>query len=587
MPNAERKASDRLITSRERPFPIGWALAEFLDGSVELDVQNVVPGEPITVRWRVVLGLGGFEGNFFSLRLNIDGQFVHERLNVPVGQATVGPVLTIGGTEVGAPPQAGWQNETVILPTHLARIIYRIPDNQFSKRATLTAEVRTEVSSSRSFAGLVRFRVTREPVAANWWEWRVPTYERVDWKTGFGLLGDFLNRSRFASVQLLTAELAEVRSDEDPYINPCGSPSPVEIQNRSAIASQGRASFRFDRLHDWGWLSDGTYHIYGPFDKTFNYAVTLKLTDEFGNNYETCSAMITRKIKISDIKLAAAGTALGAVTNALILAAAAAALAISVVGAPGAATLFAAAAVSYGVAAAAGAIAKDPPRPDPHYQEVVQVIPLPLPEWPNMPATDSLTALRKLLDAASHLLALENGRTLTRARLMGARLAGDEASVESQRDGYLRLEREMINVTEKLQQILPNVQQAVEEDSRFDPSQLERSVDALSQGGLSEAMHKAMADAKLGSTDIHDLATLSRFPRIAELARGNGLFLVPFVVSLQRLVAAVRGEREMVLAGETYVHVPNRSKRIDEMPLTHLDETRPGPDGHQRFGRPA
>jgi hypothetical protein len=68
------------------------------------------------------------------------------------------------------------------------------------------------------------------------------------------------------------------------------------------------------------------------------------------------------------------------------------------------------------------------------------------------------------------------------------------------------------------------------------------------------------SEAKLEVAEISSLAALPRYPGLVELVRVNGLSLVPFVVSLQRFVQAVQSEREMVLAGETYVHVSGRRK---------------------------
>jgi hypothetical protein len=130
----------------------------------------------------------------------------------------------------------------------------------------------------------------------------------------------------------------------------------------------------------------------------------------------------------------------GAITAAGLAVAAAAALA-SVVFAATAPALLVAAGTAYVAAEVAHRGAEDPPNPDPHYQDPVEVAPLRLAQWPSELTNEALVALRSLLETASHLLALEEARTLSRARLMGAELANNAEALETQRDGYLRLER--------------------------------------------------------------------------------------------------------------------------------------------------
>ena len=187
------KVSDRLITERERWLKVGWGLGELLDGSVELAVGNIVPGEPIRVRWRVVLGLRGTDAVSFSIRLFIDGQLVHVRTGIPAEQATVG-----GGVMAAAIPASGDHNtqvETIVVgDPNLARSVYRIGAKQLSAEVrggastvsefvvggnTFSTEVQGAGSKAAEFAGSIRFRVVPETVDATWWEWRVPAFESI------------------------------------------------------------------------------------------------------------------------------------------------------------------------------------------------------------------------------------------------------------------------------------------------------------------------------------------------------------------------------------------------------------------------
>jgi hypothetical protein len=237
------KITDRLSTGRERRYSVDGPLADLLTGSVDLMTTNIVPGEPIQVKWRVTLGLAGTDTTSFSIKLFVDNQPVYERSGIPAAEATVSGVTAslVAGSQK-------YQAATVaITDPNIARNVYRIG------KKTLRAEIRGPGAANPEFQGSVRFRVVPEPLDASWWEWRVPAFESVGWKTGYNLVGDFINRSRFASIAQLNAELSEVRSEEDPQINPCDY-VPVQMQTRELVAPGGRAGLTFGLLHDWKWL---------------------------------------------------------------------------------------------------------------------------------------------------------------------------------------------------------------------------------------------------------------------------------------------------------------------------------------------
>jgi hypothetical protein len=237
-----------------------------------------------------------------------------------------------------------------------------------------------------------------------------------------------------------------------------------------------------------------------------------------------------------------------------------AAAAVPFVGWVTSAGLFAAAGVAYGVAAAAAA---DPPAPDPNFREPVSVVPLQGAQWPNELTTpEQLEAVRSLLETAARILALENARTLTRARLMSARLFCDDAAADQQRQGYLKIEEEMVEAADQLERILPEVQKQVEASGFFDPEKMTVWLDALAQGGFTPAMHETMIKAGLDAPKINQLAALIVHRPFVEFVKETGLSLEPFVVDLQQFVQEIRKERETVLAGETYIPMPRRSEVI-------------------------
>jgi hypothetical protein len=226
----------------------------------------------------------------------------------------------------------------------------------------------------------------------------------------------------------------------------------------------------------------------------------------------------------------------------------------------------------YGVAHFNGEIAKDPPKPECNPDEV-EVTELPLPrgldeEARRFPETVAL------LRAAARLAALENARTVSRSRMMGARLTGEGETLRRQQDGYARIEREMSELSARLGEILRGVQREVEEEPRLHRENLEPLLRGLAREGLSEEMRRGLEEAGLSTAEVNGLAATLRDREFIELASANGLFLASFVGSLQDFVQEVRGDREAVLAGEEYVHVAERERRRQvEEPEADLEAT--------------
>lgn len=517
---------------------------ELRGGFVELDVADIVPGEPIQVRWRIVLdALGSLAPKTVDVSFTLEGFVIHQRLKFASAGATVGGIASIMRDQ-------GFQNESIIIADQsVARSIYRIPDDRATRRLELKVEVSGTDGEEPTFTGAVRFRLVREATDASWWEWRVPTFESVAWKTGYSLVGDFVNRLRFARVELVTAELSEVRSEDDPSINPCDY-HPIQIQTRNSVAVGARGSFQFSLLHDWKWIMSASYVILGPINKTFAYGVYFHFTDEFGNIYRgQCSSRRSRHVGVSKGKRLAGVAAQTAAANAAFWAA-------TIFGWPIAAGW-------YGVAAGMGAIAKDPPAPDLAFNEEVEPEELKLAPWPDNSKEPFLEML-KLLELAAELIQLENGRTRVRAKLMGARIAGDHVAVRRQTSTYHAFESRMAEIASDLEKILPLVRIEIEADKKLIPDLLRPSLDAMFDHGLSSAAKAELVRHEFADEYVRGLEVVSNDRDSIDLARNNGKSLTPFVVSLVRFVDEIRGEQALVLAGEHYVHVEDDSAGSDE-----------------------
>lgn len=257
------------------------------------------------------------------VRFFIEGQLVHERSDIPVTD------------------ESNQTENIIIRDRSVANNVYR-----FGRKSLEIVILRTDKTTASPFRWSQNFWVIPEPIDASWWQWRVATFESVPWKDGYILVADFVNKSRFATVAHLSAELSEVRSEENPQIDPCGY-LPVQVDTRNNIAAGGRTPLSFNFMKDWSWLMVVTYVIYGPLHKAFAYAAWYQCTDEYGNVYKgVCSTRLVRHVDVSNKKQFAGAMAFGA------------------------------------AASVAGLMAKDPPAPDPQFREAVAVEPLRLPKWP-------------------------------------------------------------------------------------------------------------------------------------------------------------------------------------------------------------
>lgn len=517
-----------------------------------LTVGNVVPGEPVKVRWRfdhgvIVRGPGRISVNFF-----IDGQLVLQRTGIPAPDSLGG-----GGT--------GDQTDRItITDPNVARTIYRFGLKE------LKLQVLAEDTEPQTYDITRSFFVVPEPLDASWWEWRVNPYEEIPWKTGYALVADFVNKCRFATLTQVVADISELRSDDNPDINPCAY---YGVQNKTLANMPPGQSQRvqFDFLQAWRWFVDGVYVVTGPTIKTWSYAVSFRCTDEFGNVYDDqCSARLMRTVRVSAAKGAACGAALAAATTAAGLFAAALATLAGFFTAFGAPALFAAAATAYGLARAAGSTANDPPAPDPNYREPV-ALPAPVYHAAEEPGgSPQLQALRGLIGTAARILALEEARTTTRARLLTARFFGDEHSTNLHRRGYLVIDQQMQQTADTLRQMAAALPGDSAWKSLLPPEQTARWMESIAREGLPP---NAVAASGLDAGTAGDLLICVRHRPYTELIRNFGLPVGAVAANLIRFVDEVSRERDGVLAGEVYVPV---------QPLPAEDQTLANGDNARR-----
>ncbi len=508
---------------------------------IDLMVDNVYPGQPIPVRWAFNMGMTlGVDA--VNVRFRIDGISVHEDSGIATGPDGTGErkmSLTIADADA-------------------AKKVYRIGLRRL--------DIEIDVGQRALYRGHRPFHVMREPMDASWWQWRDARFAEYKWKEPYQLAGRFLNKGH-STLATVWFGLTEVRRDDDPTVAPCDYyPEEPDTRLQSNLTPDSTTPVTFPRTHDWKWLTSGSWTpTSGPTTKLFAYSVAFYAVDEFGNQYATaedayCSDAIERRVTVSDSKLGAAGSAAYFAAGALSLMIAAGLMAAGLVTAWLAAGLVATAAGLYATASSFAYLANDPPEPDPSYREPVAVADIPRFNWEAANGAMGLQALRRFMEAAARIIALENARTLTRARMISARIFREPQFIELHQRGYLRIEQEMEERASEMHQLLPEVRAEISHIDGLDADAFVAMLDRMSATGLSTDLYNQLAKAQVSSDVARDLAALLRDPDLAEFARENGITLAPLAAGVSRFVRAVRAEREAILAGEDACSPPGETR---------------------------
>jgi hypothetical protein len=514
-------------------------LSRHLRLAIDVNVNDVVPGEPIVISWQ--FNIAPQTGSYtVRARFLIDGFPVHERSAIQVSAALKG---------------SGPQTETIAIGAPLATYVYK-----WGLRR-LDIEVQGEGREVLQYHARRVFQVVPEQMNSSWWHWGSISSQSLDWKDAYSLTGKFTNKTRYAVMKTVKMGMTEVRREPNPLIDPCEYEYDGANERTATDVQPGQSvDLSLTFLKDWEWLDKNPpFLISGPLNKSFAYAVLFTGTDEFGNTYGwACSASIIRYINVSQEKWFAGVNAMMGGITAAGLSIAAAALAASIVGLPAAGVLAAAAAAALFAAKGWAGLARDPAAPDPRFREPVRVPSLTLPPWPANPDGPSLSGVRGLFEVAAKLIALEQARTTTRARLLGARAASDMASLRLQEDGYRQIEHQTSEIVLTLDRLADEAQREVEGIPVLDPDQLTTWFGVIAREGFPQAAVEAMSKANLSPAQIGELAAAARHPFSAEVIAANGLFLKQFALGMQAFVRSAQARSKQILAGEIYIPPPQR-----------------------------
>lgn len=507
---------------------------------VKLGDDTLVPGQPLELQWR--LNESGIDGVSHA-RIFIDGHLVREHPDVPVSSAQKG---------------TGWIDEQkiTIQDPGVAALIYR-----FGSRL-VEIEIR---SGDRLQRARRAFTVIPEPFTLSWaqreswWWWQGSSSQNFEWKEPFELVGDFVNKAKFARIGKVDVRLAAALVDQtEPFVDPCDLAYGGAVTATAAdLPPKASHTFRFPLYYDWEWLTPGVF-VVGDVSKSYNYNVWVHATDQYGNVYEGCTPMMHRIVSVSEEKWGFGMSAMALTVTAAGLAIAAAATSWTIFGGIG---LGAAAAATYAAAGSAAAKAYDPPEPDANFRERVEPERPELAEWPREKGLPELRAYRELIERTMRLLALEDARTVTRARLMGARLAGDDDSAHMQEQAYMELVDEMKEIAAPLEDIALRARQELEQHPAFESDWLAEN-DTFSDAGYPPELEVELRRLGASGRTLHGLRTAAGSATLAELLEVNGLSLVQIASALQLVVREVESRSESVLAGEEYVAPPEGHTRL-------------------------
>ncbi len=303
----------------------------------------------------------------------------------------------------------------------------------------------------------------------------------------------------------------------------------------------------------WTWLNTIDYSVVGPLSMGWGWTVSQAALDEFGNvRFQPDSEMLAVFIDVRSDKPVAAMTA----QNFLI---AAAALgwwqAI-------------AAAIMLDFAAYWGTIAQDPPAPDPTYRKAVTLSRRTLRA---LPAGDpTLAAIGGLAQLSADIAAGHNALSTTEGRLLGARLAGNQAAVKLQARTYREVLRSMRKTADRIPDAVTAIIAAGKQDPRLSLGRQRRALAAWRRGrGVPANVRVMWRRAHL------PLRALNRLDAAVRRGAGKGAGKEPVVDTLSRigtLVAwsVVLAERRApaVLAGAPAVTRTRETART-RRPLPH------------------
>jgi hypothetical protein len=471
-------------------FNLGWSY---------LDVKEVVPGERIPITWSVF----SFNISFNSVIASVFLDAVNVKLFE--SQSTA---LKITGHSV----DSGYIQAIIEAPDSggTANDLYKIGAK------TLRLDVISK-NSSDVLSDFHDLNVIPENVNEGWWQWTniittpdpsaslpPPTflvskpYSSII-NHPFTLIGRMVNLGKSPNNTMTgTVTLLETTYPSGPT---------VELESRTFTIGPGahQEIVFIPITRNWGWIIPGIWveNLTEPREKLFSYSVRFSMSDSFGNFYaEKISFISTIHVSVSNEKRGYGSGALGVLGAGIIAAIF---------------TFGAALSVATAVAAGLGKKAQDPPEPDPHYKEKVDI--QLIDNIDEKIEDDRFTEFIKVLRLGDQALSIIDNLGIIYNRLLGARQQRDIRAVNLQMESYKQAEELFQKKIRNIIEASLDVVNSMHGKPEFSRKILREKILRWQRQGLSPEVSKNLMSQGCSQEILSQFTNAIQEPSIVEFAQ--------------------------------------------------------------------
>ncbi|MCO1602008.1 hypothetical protein [Desulfosporosinus nitroreducens] len=248
-----------------------------------------------------------------------------------------------------------------------------------------------------------------QPIKPDWWQWRGENPRNRPWKEEYSVSGTFTNKGGF-NIQDLAITIFETTEDMGSIM---GEANQGSTEHGLVMPSREVTGATGSLKKEWQWFIPVVWVVKGPIYKDFRYKALISAKDVNGNPYPpVTSAELRVTVIVSTPKYLAGQFAMKAAIAAAVFAAS---IIMAAVGA-----------AAYAAASVAGAIALDPPEPDPNFQGRILLPPL-----GEVPASGPNRNVIRLYRLSERIMRIELTKSLIEGRRLGALAAGDAQWAEN------------------------------------------------------------------------------------------------------------------------------------------------------------
>ena len=508
--------------------------------NLNFDVGGPIhPGEPVNASWQLwsfnrALQLGQITATFFLV----------DKKGTELVLKTVSGIKYAVDHSSG---NSGYQQVTIQVDPQLnyplAKSLYEIGTKTIHLRLTGNGLDPGPYEAEADLA------VEPEAVDATWWQWTTFSSDHPNfaaWNKDYFLAGKLFNKSQL-TMMTGTVTLHEVEFTDPNH--PGGDVPPSQTKD---IEPDPKFPFEVtfaSSKKTWPWFVDNAFVITGPLKRDFRYTVRFTLDDHMGNIYGPfVSSVVSILVSVSDEKIALAVIALHEQNHAV-------AAGIAALFFPPAAAM---AAAAQAAAFAAAFLAKDPPEANLHFRERVKIQPVTLPAA--FDTDPRVSKFRPLFETTNLILATCSALSEVESRLLGARRAHDQKSIEMQESSYRAFVRQMVEDSARLPSAISNAAP----ETLIDPTLLQKTLSTWRVAGIPADARSKLTNAGMPQNQLTQMDEAIRNPEIADLvAEGPTLILGRGANALGSLVQFIQQKTELTLSGHAHEAVRSSPVWLD------------------------